>query len=60
VEYVTVAADPRPRKTTSCAAERVPEAVAAPKHVHLVDELPVTLVGKPYKPTLRADAAPGS
>jgi fatty-acyl-CoA synthase len=38
----------------------VPEAVAAPKHVHLVDELPVTLVGKPYKPTLRADAGPGS
>ena len=29
----------------------------APKHVHLVDVLPVTLVGKPYKPALRADAA---
>lgn len=59
VAYVTVAAG----ATTSeedlvrWAAERVPEAVAAPKHVHLVDELPVTLVGKPYKPALRADAA---
>ena len=59
VAYVTLAVG----STTSeddlvrWAAERVPEAVAAPKHVHLVDELPVTLVGKPYKPALRADAA---
>ena len=57
--YVTVAAG----STTSedelvhWAAERVPEAAAAPKHIHLFDELPVTLVGKPYKPALRADAA---
>ncbi len=59
VAYVTVAAG----STTSeadlvrWAAERVPESAAAPKHVQLLDELPVTLVGKPYKPALRADAA---
>jgi fatty-acyl-CoA synthase len=59
VAYVTVAADASTSEEhlVRWAAERVTEAVAAPKHVHLVDELPVTLVGKPYKPALRADAA---
>jgi len=59
VAYVTVAAGSTTTEDdlVRWAAGRVPEAVAAPKHVHLVDELPVTLVGKPYKPTLRVDAA---
>ena len=39
------------------AAERVPERAAAPKAVYLVDALPTTLVGKIFKPALRADAA---
>ncbi|NBH03574.1 acyl-CoA synthetase [Amycolatopsis sp. SID8362] len=38
------------------AAERVPERAAAPKVVTVLDALPVTDVGKPYKLALRADA----
>jgi fatty-acyl-CoA synthase len=34
----------------------VPEQAAAPKAVTVLDALPVTLVGKPYKPALRAEA----
>jgi fatty-acyl-CoA synthase len=33
-----------------------PEAAAAPRKVTVLDTLPVTSVGKPYKPTLRAEA----
>jgi fatty-acyl-CoA synthase len=39
------------------AAEHVPERAAAPKHVEVVDEIPLTSVGKPYKPELRRRAA---
>ena len=38
------------------AAERVAEPAAAPKAVTVLDALPVTAVGKPYKLPLRADA----
>lgn len=38
------------------AAERVPEAAAAPKNVEIVDEIPLTAVGKPFKPELRRRA----
>ncbi|WP_227985224.1 acyl-CoA synthetase [Nocardia spumae] len=38
------------------AAERVHERAAAPKTVTILDALPVTDIGKPYKPGLRADA----
>ena len=38
-------------------AERVSERAAAPKAVRVVDALPLTAVGKPYKLPLRADAA---
>ncbi len=38
------------------AAEHVAESAAAPKAVSILDALPVTAVGKPYKPALRADA----
>ncbi|WP_227981932.1 acyl-CoA synthetase [Nocardia spumae] len=38
------------------ACERVPEPAAAPKAVLVLDALPVTDVGKPYKLGLRADA----
>jgi len=34
----------------------VPEQAAAPKAVTVLDALPVTLVGKPFKPALRAEA----
>ena len=39
------------------AADHVPERAAAPKHVKVVDEIPLTSVGKPYKPELRRRAA---
>ncbi len=39
------------------AAERVPERAAMPQHVEIVDEIPLTAVGKPYKPELRRRAA---
>ena len=35
----------------------MPERAAAPKHVEIVDEIPLTSVGKPYKPELRRRAA---
>lgn len=38
------------------AAAHVPEAAAAPKAVTVLPTLPVTSVGKPYKPALRAQA----
>ncbi|MEU4486714.1 hypothetical protein AB0H94_17850 [Streptomyces purpurascens] len=38
------------------AAAHVSEAAAAPKAVRVLDALPVTAVGKPYKLPLRADA----
>jgi fatty-acyl-CoA synthase len=41
----------------SWAAGRVPERAAAPRHVEIVDEIPLTAVGKPYKPELRRRAA---
>ena len=38
------------------AADRVPEQAAAPKAVTVLDAIPVTSVGKPFKPALRAEA----
>lgn len=57
--YVTLA----PGCTVTCdqlrgwASEHVADRAAAPKTVTIVDALPVTAVGKPYKLPLRADAA---
>ena len=42
------------------AADHVPEPAAAPKNVTVLDALPVTAVGKPYKPALRLLAARGA
>ena len=39
------------------AAERVPERAAAPERVEIVDAIPLTAVGKPFKPELRRRAA---
>ncbi len=39
------------------AEARIAERPAWPKHIHLVDTLPLTAIGKIYKPALRADAA---
>lgn len=51
-EYGTVGED----DLRTWAAAHVGEAAAAPKAVRVLDALPVTAVGKPYKLALRADA----
>ncbi len=50
-------AEATPEEISAWVAERVPERPAAPKHVHILPSLPVTGVGKVYKPALRLDAA---
>ena len=59
VAYVTVtaSAEVSEQQLLSWAAEHVAESAAAPKSVTVIDTLPVTDVGKPYKLALRADAA---
>jgi fatty-acyl-CoA synthase len=45
-----------PEELREWARQRVPESAAAPRAVIIMDALPVTDVGKPYKLALRADA----
>lgn len=56
VAYVTLASEATPEELREWAGERVPEKAAAPKEVVVLDALPLTVIGKPYKPELRADA----
>jgi fatty-acyl-CoA synthase len=58
VAYVTLAPGTVVTEQELCdwASERVPDRAAAPKTVTVLDALPVTDVGKPYKLALRADA----
>jgi fatty-acyl-CoA synthase len=59
VAYVTLAPDCAVTgdQLRAWASEHVADKAAAPKAVTIIDTLPVTAVGKPYKPALRADAA---
>ncbi len=59
VAFVTLAAGSAltPDELEGWAAEHVPERAAAPKHVEIIDEIPLTTVGKQYKPELRRRAA---
>lgn len=57
VSYVTLSAPTPEVDLVAWAKEHVAEPAAAPKSVQVVDMLPVTAVGKPYKLPLRADAA---
>jgi fatty-acyl-CoA synthase len=59
VAYVTLRPDAAaaPESLRQWAVERVAESAAAPKSVIVIDAIPVTAVGKPYKLPLRADAA---
>jgi fatty-acyl-CoA synthase len=59
VAYVTVAAGCKISgdQLRTWASEHVADKAAAPKTVTIIDALPVTAVGKPYKVPLRADAA---
>ncbi|MGR6319051.1 acyl-CoA synthetase [Micromonospora soli] len=58
VAYVTLAsgATVTEDELRDWASERVPDRTAAPKTVTVLDELPVTAVGKLYKVALRRDA----
>ncbi len=58
VAFVTLApgADATPDELRAWASDHVPEQAAAPKAVTVLDALPLTLVGKPFKPALRAEA----
>ncbi len=58
VAYVTLAPGASVGEDELCAwaGERVAEPAAAPKAVTVLDAIPVTEVGKPYKLPLRADA----
>jgi fatty-acyl-CoA synthase len=58
VAFVTLApgANATPEELRGWASERVPEQAAAPKAVTVLDALPVTPVGKHFKPALRAEA----
>jgi fatty-acyl-CoA synthase len=59
VAYVTVTpgASAAEAELKAWATAHVAERAAAPKSVTILDALPVTAVGKPYKLSLRADAA---
>ncbi|MFR0359303.1 acyl-CoA synthetase [Streptomyces sediminimaris] len=58
VAYVTLAPGARtdPAELLAWATERVPERAAAPREVCVIDAIPLTAVGKPYKLGLRLDA----
>ncbi len=58
VAFVTLApgAHATPEELRAWASDHVPEQAAAPKAVTVLDALPVTPVGKPFKPALRAEA----
>jgi fatty-acyl-CoA synthase len=59
VAFVTVAVGSRltTDELEAWAADHAPERAAAPRHVEIIDEIPLTAVGKPYKPELRRHAA---
>lgn len=58
VAYVTVmpGTEVTEDELRAWAADRISERAAAPKLVEIVDEIPLTLVGKPFKPELRRRA----
>ena len=58
VAFVTLdaGADATAEDLRAWATDRVPEGAAAPKRVTVLGTLPVTSVGKPFKPALRAEA----
>ena len=59
VAYVTLAAGVTATESElrAWAVARVPEPAAAPKRVEIIDAIPLTAVGKPFKPELRRRAA---
>ncbi|MGV3552036.1 AMP-binding protein [Rhizobium sp.] len=50
-------AEASPEELLDWVSDHVPERAAAPKQIHILPALPVTTVGKIFKPALRLDAA---
>jgi fatty-acyl-CoA synthase len=59
IAFVALAAGARvtPEELMEFARERITERAAVPKAIHVIPELPLTTVGKIFKPQLRWDAA---
>jgi fatty-acyl-CoA synthase len=59
VAFVTVTTGSAPTREDleAWAADHVPERAAAPRHVEIIEEIPLTAIGKPYKPELRRRVA---
>lgn len=59
VAYIQLKAGAKaePAELQQWAAARTPERAAVPVHVYVVDTIPLTAVGKVFKPSLRYDAA---
>ena len=56
--YVALRPAPGPARRAARAAQRtIGERPAWPKEIHIIDAIPLTSVGKIYKPQLRCDAA---
>jgi fatty-acyl-CoA synthase len=49
--------DVQPAELLKWAAARTPERAAVPTQLYLIDKIPLTAVGKVFKPALRTDAA---
>jgi fatty-acyl-CoA synthase len=56
VVYVTVSQPVEVHDLITWAEQHIVERAAMPKSIHIRESLPVTDIGKPYKPPLRADA----
>lgn len=56
VAYVTVSGDVSVDELREWAGTHVTEKAAVPRDVYVIDEIPLTAVGKPFKPALREDA----
>ena len=59
VAFVTLAAGSSTtgEELEAWAADHVPERAAAPRHVEIVEDIPLTAIGKQYKPELRRRVA---
>ncbi len=59
VAYVQLKAGAKadPSELKEWTAARTPERAALPVHIYIMDDIPLTAVGKVFKPTLRYDAA---
>ncbi|MEV8313367.1 acyl-CoA synthetase [Streptomyces sp. NPDC059900] len=57
VAFVVLTADVTAQELTAWAGERISEPAARPKQITVLDAIPLTDIGKPFKPALREAAA---